>query len=67
MLPTLPKADDYFLLRWLRGEVIGVREAESKGTKRKEQGSKRVRWDTSGNNLAACDTGFPSTCSRPAI
>ncbi|CAO2640402.1 SEC14-like protein 4, partial [Lemmus lemmus] len=26
VLPTLPKADDYFLLRWLRGEVTGIRE-----------------------------------------
>lgn len=37
MLPTLPKADDFFLLRWLRGEIIGVRETESKEKERTEQ------------------------------
>lgn len=52
MLPILPKVDDYFLLRWLRGEVTGVREAESKGKEGKEHGSKKVRWDTSENKLA---------------
>lgn len=24
LLPTMPKADDYFLLRWLRGEASGI-------------------------------------------
>lgn len=24
LLPTMPKADDYFLLRWLRGEAGGI-------------------------------------------
>lgn len=44
MLPALPKADDYFLLRWLRGEVTGIREAGSKGKERKEQDGRKVRW-----------------------
>ncbi|MEJ1274445.1 SEC14-like lipid binding 4 [Cricetulus griseus] len=42
VLPILPKADDYFLLRWLRGEVTGIRKAESKGKDRKEQDDKKV-------------------------
>lgn len=28
LLPTLPNADEYFLLRWLRGEAGRVRRAE---------------------------------------
>lgn len=44
MLPALPKADDYFLLRWLRGEVTGIRKAGSKGKERKEQDGRKVRW-----------------------
>lgn len=44
MLPALPMADDYFLLRWLRGEVTWIREAGSKGKERKEQDGRAVRW-----------------------
>lgn len=37
LLPTLPNADEYFLLRWLRGEAGRVREAE------RERGKKSFR------------------------
>lgn len=30
LLPTMPKADDYFLLRWLRGEAGGIGGSQEK-------------------------------------
>lgn len=52
LLPALPNADEYFLLRWLRGETGGVGGAERERGKegfRKVGGTSRentIEWGT---------------------